>query len=44
MIAGSTGGVTNLKTVQALTTQEAEAAMKKAKSARAGFKPAGGVS
>ena len=41
MIAGSSGSVTNLKTVQALTTQEAEAAMKKAKSARAGFKPAG---
>lgn len=44
MIAGSTGGVTNLKTVQALTTHEAEGAMKKAKTARAGFKPAGGAS
>jgi len=42
MVAGSTGGVTNLKTIQALTTQEAKAAMKKAKHARAGFKAAGG--
>jgi len=42
MIAGSTGGATNLKTVQALTTQEAEAAMKKAQTARAGFRPADG--
>ncbi len=41
MIAGSTGGVTNLKTVQALTTQEAKAAMEKAKAARGGFRPAG---
>lgn len=41
MIAGSTGGVTNLKTVQALTAQEAKAAMEKAKGARAGFKSAG---
>ena len=41
MIAGSTGGITNLKTVQALTTKEAKAAMEKAKSARAGFKSAG---
>ena len=40
MIAGSTG-VTNLKTIQALTTQEAKAAMEKANSARAGFRPAG---
>ena len=41
MIAGSTGGVSNLKTVQALTTQEAKAAMETAKAARAKFKPAG---
>ena len=41
MIAGSTGGVTNLKTVQALTTQDAKAAMEKANAARAGFRPAG---
>jgi uncharacterized protein with GYD domain len=41
MIAGSTGGVANLKTVQALTTQEAKAAMEKANAARAGFRPAG---
>ncbi len=41
MIAGSTGGVTNLKTIQAMTTQEAKAAMEKANAARAGFRPAG---
>ena len=41
LVAGSTGGVTNLKTVQALTTQDAKAAMEKAKTARAGFRPAG---
>ncbi len=41
MIAGSTGGVTNLKTIQALTTQEAKAAMEKANAALAGFRPAG---
>jgi len=41
MIAGSTGGVTNLKTVQAMTTQDAKAAMEKANAARAGFRPAG---
>lgn len=41
MVAGATGGVTNLKTIQALSTQEAKAAMKKAKSARAAFQPAG---
>ena len=44
MIAGSTGGVTNLRTVQALTTQESKAAMEKANSARAGFQAAGGSS
>ncbi len=41
MIAGSSGGVTNLKTFQALTTQEAKAAMEKANAARASFRPAG---
>ncbi len=41
MIAASTGGVTNLKTVQALTTQDAKAAMEKAKAARSGFRAAG---
>ncbi len=44
MIAGATGGVTNLKTVQALTTQEAKSAMEKAKYARASFAAAGGAS
>jgi uncharacterized protein with GYD domain len=44
MIAGSTGGVANLKTVQAMSTQEAKAAMEKANNARAGFKAAGGNS
>ncbi len=44
MIAGSTGGVANLRTVQALTTQESKAAMEKANSARAGFQAAGGSS
>lgn len=41
MIAASTGGVSNLKTVEALTTQDAKAAMEKANAARAGFKSAG---
>ena len=41
MIAGSTGGVANLKTVQAMSTQEAKASMEKANNARAGFKAAG---
>ena len=41
MIAGSTGGVCNLKTVHALTTQDAKAAMEKANAARATFQPAG---
>jgi uncharacterized protein with GYD domain len=41
MIAASTGGVSNLKTVEALTTQGAKAAMEKANAARAGFKSAG---
>lgn len=41
MIAGSTGGVTNLKTVEAMTTQEAKLSMEKAHAARANFHPAG---
>lgn len=41
MVAGASGGVSNLKTVQALTTLEAKSAMQKAKNARAGFKAAG---
>ncbi|MBL6928936.1 MAG: GYD domain-containing protein [Rhodospirillales bacterium] len=41
MIAGSTGGVTNLKTIQALSSLDAKAAMEKAKTARTGFRPAG---
>jgi uncharacterized protein with GYD domain len=41
MIAGSTGGVANLKTIQAMTTQEAKVAMEKANAARAGFQAAG---
>ncbi len=41
MIAGATGGVANLKTVQAMSTQEAKAAMEKANNARAGFSAAG---
>lgn len=44
MVAGSTGGVTNLTTIQALTTREAKTAMEKAKNARAGFKAAGASS
>lgn len=44
MVAGSTGGATNLKTIQALTVQEAMAAMEKANAARAGFRPAGSAS
>ena len=41
MIAGATGGVTNLRTVQAMTTQEAKGAMEKANNARSGFRAAG---
>jgi uncharacterized protein with GYD domain len=44
MVAGATGGVANLKTVQAMTTQEAKAAMEKANNARGGFKSAGASS
>lgn len=41
MVAGASGGVTNLKTTQAFTTAEAKSAMEKANSIRAGFRPAG---
>ena len=44
MVAGSTGGVTNLNTIQALTMPEAMGAMEKAKGAGAGFRPAGSAS
>ncbi len=44
MIAGSTGGVVNLKTVIAMTTGESKIAMEKAQAARAGFQSAGGAS
>ncbi|MDJ0948300.1 MAG: GYD domain-containing protein [Alphaproteobacteria bacterium] len=42
MVAGATGTVTNLKTVQALTTADAKVAMERAQAARASFRPAGG--
>ena len=41
MVAAGTGGVTNLKTVQALTTQDAKVIMERANSARGGFVAAG---
>lgn len=41
MVAGSSGGVCNLKTVEAISTAEAKAAMEKAHSARASFQSAG---
>ena len=41
MIAGSSGGVTNLKTVQALTTGDAKTVMERANSVRGGFVAAG---
>ena len=41
MVAGGSGGVTNLKTVQALTTQDAKEIMERASSARDGFVAAG---
>ena len=44
MIAGATGGVTNLKTVNAISTSEAKTAMEKAQAARAGFQAAGSAS
>ena len=40
-IAGSAGGVSNLKTVQAMTTQEAKAAMEKANAARGAYRTPG---
>ncbi len=41
MVAGATGGVCNLKTTRAFTTQEAKSAMEKAGKVLAGFKAAG---
>ena len=41
MVAGSTGGVKNLKTIEGMTTKDAVKAMEKAKAARDSFKPAG---
>lgn len=41
MIAGSTGGVKSLKTIEGMTTLEAVKSMEKAKAARGSFKPAG---
>jgi len=41
MIVGASGGVTNLKTVQALTTQDAKVIMERANSVRGGFVAAG---
>ena len=41
MIAGSTGGVKNLKTIEGMTTLEAVKSMEKAKAVRDSFKPAG---
>jgi len=41
MVAGSTGGVANLNTVQALTTAEAKVAMEKANAAQSSFRAAG---
>lgn len=41
MVAGASGGVCRLKTVQAFTTAEAKASMEKANKIRAGFRPAG---
>lgn len=43
LVAGATGGVTDLKTTQAFTTAEAKAAMERANEIRAGFQPAGGA-
>ena len=42
MVAGASGSVTNLKTVQALSPKDAKATMSKAKKVRDGFRPAGG--
>ena len=41
MSAGGSGGVTNLKAIQALTTQDAKVIMERASSARDGFVAAG---
>ncbi len=41
MVAGSTGGVTNLNTVQAMTTADAKIAMEKANTAQSSFQSAG---
>ena len=41
MVAGSTGGVANLNTVQAMTTAEAKIAMEKANAAQSSFQSAG---
>jgi uncharacterized protein with GYD domain len=41
MVAGSSGGATNLKTIEAITTQDAKTAMEKANAVAAGFKAAG---
>lgn len=43
MVAGGSGGVTNLKTTRAFTTAEAKSAMEKAGQVVAGFNAAGGV-
>jgi uncharacterized protein with GYD domain len=41
MIVGASGGVTNLKTVQALSTQDAKVIMERANAVRGGFVAAG---
>ena len=41
MVGAATGGVTNLRTVQAMTTADAMSAMERANNARAAFKSAG---
>ncbi len=41
MVAGSTGGVANLNTIQAMTTAEAKIAMEKANAAQSSFQSAG---
>ena len=41
MVAGASGGVCNLKTTRAFTTQEGKSAMEKAGQVAAGFKAAG---
>lgn len=41
-VAGASGGVTDLKTVQAFTTADAKSAMERAKAISASFKAAGG--